>query len=377
MVDTFYIKSLTRRNFLKRSLKTLAVSGAVMGYESIIGCAPVLKEGTQDVLDQKWEANSIIPVPKEGCYTGLSKFSPQISIEDYERNISRFIEEYTDQILKPPSIYAVSATFVLRCSNENFPTYRCVATNSKKAIPLIKYQVEPFRNFEEITAGKFDKEIKEFAVKAKEYGRPYFFVPFAEANSEKVTGVPFGSQSPNKFKEAFAYMHRIFRELGANQNTLWVASFYGTHGGHTLHVIPFHTFYPGDEYVDWIGFVVHNKTAFTPYFDFYYLFEDDYNWVRKNHPSKSIILVEFGKTNDWNQPRWIRLAFKAMKEKFPAVKAFLWWDISMREGGNLFDQGFSRNPKSIMEIQKALKDSYFLGSILSLEKKEQESSIFA
>lgn len=244
---------------------------SVITFESIIGCVPILRETREDVINQKWEANPIIPVPKDGCYIGLSKFKLGISVEEYEQNIGRFIEEYTDQILKSPAIYAASATFVLRATNENFPTHRCLAANSKEATPLIKYQVQPFKNFGEITAGKFDKEIKEFAAKAKEYGKPYFFVPFAEANSEEITGVPFGSQSPKRFKEAFAYMHRMFKELGANQNTVWVASFYGTHGGHTKYVTPFYPFYPGDEYVDWIGICVHNKTAYTPYFDFHYL----------------------------------------------------------------------------------------------------------
>lgn len=365
MVHNFTLnRKFSRREFLKRSGKAVAFTGiSALTFESIIGCAPILRETREDVINQKWEANSIIPVPKEGCYTGLSKFNFRISVEDYEQNIVRFIEEYADQILKPPAIYAVAATFVLRATNENFPTHRCLAANSKGATPLIKYQVQPFKNFGEITAGKFEKEIKEFAVKAKEYGKPYFFVPFAEANSEKITGVPFGSQSPKGFKEAFVYMHRMFKDLGANQNTVWVASFYGTHAGHTKYVIPFYPFYPGDEYVDWIGFSIHNKTAFEPYFDFHYLFRDDYNWARRNHPSKPIILVEFGTTNDGNQPEWIKLAFKTMRKEFPAVKAFLWWDIFMLEGGKLFDQGFSRNPESIKEMRLALKDPYFIGGI--------------
>ncbi|MGB9553405.1 MAG: hypothetical protein ACPL7L_03420 [bacterium] len=244
-------KRFSRREFLKRSGKAVAFTGiSSLTFESIIGCAPILKETKEAVINEKWEANPIVPVPKDGCYIGLSKFKLGISVEEYEQNIGRFIEEYTDQILKPPAIYGVSATFVLKATNENFPTHRCLVTNSKGAIPLIKYQVQPFKSFGEITAGKFDKEIKEFAVKAKEYGKPYFFVPFAEANSEKITGVPFGSQSPKGFKGTFAYMQRIFKELGANQNTVWVDSFYGTHSGHTKSVIPFYPFYPGGDFLN-------------------------------------------------------------------------------------------------------------------------------
>jgi hypothetical protein len=53
-----------------------------------------------------------------------------------------------------------------------------------------------------------------------------------------------------------------------------------------------------------------------------------------------------------------------MKEQFPAVKAFLWWDIFMLEIGRLFDQGFSRNPESIKEMRQALKDPYFIGGVI-------------
>ena len=189
MVDSYiHRKNLNRREFLEGSGKTVvSICAASVGIRHLTGCAASLKETKEEVNNQEWEANPIIAVPKDGCYTGLS--TSLRPLPDYDKKleqlnfiIKKYIDLYTNKVSKPPTIYAVSASLVAHVFNENFPTNRCLASINNGAIPLIKYIVKPFKTFREITVGKFDKEIKEFARKATEFGKPYFFIPFGEFN---------------------------------------------------------------------------------------------------------------------------------------------------------------------------------------------------
>ena len=127
-------------------------------------------------------------------------------------------------------------------------------------------------------------------------------------------------------------------------------------------------FYPGNEYVDWIGFTVQNRTdAGHPYLDLRDCFKKYYKWARKEHPKKPIMLVEMGKSNDVNQPKWIRNAYKKLKEEFPAIKAAICWEGILRYSDGRIVDDFRAfiNPESIEERREALKDPYFIGSIIN------------
>ena len=367
-------EKIRRRQFIQICGKTIAtISAAFLGIRSLMGCASRLKEIKANVYQQEWAANPVIPVPSNGCYTGLSIglrpfFDHETNLEHLKFYVKKYIDDYTKKVNKPPSIYAVSASLAANVFNENFPTNRCLASYYSGAIPLIKYMIKPFKTFREIAIGKFDKEIAEFAERAKEFNKPYFFIPFGELNFASRSGidiVPFFGMPPDEFKEVYIHMHGIFRKSGANKNTVWVIQFETDPWGARY---PGY-FYPGDQYVDWIGFTVQNRTeAGHRYQDFRYRFREDYDWARRNHPSKPIMLVEFGKSNDIDQPEWLRKAYTAIKEEFPAIKAAMAWEGILRfpkSGKRIDDQSSLVNPESIKARRKALEDPYFIGSISS------------
>lgn len=63
---------LSRREFLKKSGHTaLAIGGGVALSTLLSSCATIgFKETRQDVINQRWETNPVIPVPRDGCYVG-------------------------------------------------------------------------------------------------------------------------------------------------------------------------------------------------------------------------------------------------------------------------------------------------------------------
>jgi hypothetical protein len=368
-------QELTRRAFLHQAgLGMTSLGAASLMLGSLMGCAPRLQEARDTVIAQNWAANPRIPVPKVGCYTGLSQYS--LAYEQAETDLGRLtaavktiLDRYTMQVGKRPTIYAVSTgvgPLPYLTFNENFPTNRCRAAVANGAIPLVAYQLLPFTTFAEITAGKFDAAVRAFAIKAKEFGHPYFLIPFGESNARnRSENLPFAGRPPTEYPNAHIHMHRIFQDVGANANTVWIIQ---TITGPTdLNRAPA-PFYPGDDYVDWVGFTVQNRTqARWPYQDFRDFFRKDYEWARIEHPKQPVMLVEVGKSNDSSQPMWLRRAYQAIKDEFPAIKAALCWEGRVRTptGEVWDDQRGLTNPDSIRARREAFADPYFIGSILN------------
>jgi hypothetical protein len=361
----------SRRTFLRDAGGALVSLGAAsLAPGALTGCAVGVRETRDAVLGQAWEANPIIPVPPVGCYTGLSTALHRIaaaegSLASATRVVKAILEGYTQLIGKPPTICAISACVPgpWNVVNETFPTNRCRAAIATGAIPLLKYQLKPFTTFAEITAGKFDEALRAFATQAKAFGQPYFFIPFGESNvPHRSYFLPFAGRPPEEYCEAHIYMHRLFGEVGANANTVWVVQTVTS----PVDRAP-GPFYPGDAFVDWIGFTVQNRTMMRQWYqDFRYFFREDYAWVRREHPTKPIILVELGKSNDGGQPTWLRRAYQALKEEFPGIKAAGCWEGQLRTntGQVLDDQSTLTNPDSIQVRREALADPYFIRRIL-------------
>jgi hypothetical protein len=100
---------------------------------------------------------------------------------------------------------------------------------------------------------------------------------------------------------------------------------------------------------------------------FRYFFREDYEWSRREHPKKPIMLVEIGKSDDGSQPLWLRRAYQAIKDEFPAIKAVLCWEGILRtKTGQMWGDFRSlTNPESVLARREAFSDPYFIGSILN------------
>jgi len=114
------------------------------------------------------------------------------------------------------------------------------------AIQLLGQAVPPARD----SARKFDRYIRESAAAAREWGRP-ILVRFAhEMNGD---WYPWGrgveGNSSFRFRAVWRRIVRLFREQGAD-NVQWVWTPNVNTGGE----LPFRDLYPGDRWVDWVGF---------------------------------------------------------------------------------------------------------------------------
>lgn len=112
------------------------------------------------------------------------------------------------------------------------------AKNAKKNGSGIQIGFEPMKGLDEVEDGAY---IRQFAREARESGVPVFLRFAGEMNGE---WVPWHDE-PKKYIEKFRLVYKIMKEEAPNVAMVWSPNFLPRHN-----IDPF---YPGDNYVDWVG----------------------------------------------------------------------------------------------------------------------------
>jgi len=367
--DKPFSNTLTRRNFLKKfSQAALAISGGLALETLLGGCAiaPIF-ESAEDIANIKWDANPAIPVPKDGCYVGwhrdiptdLKYISPIAFPKLYQKLISsavrdekQLIDFYRADYGKGPAVHSFSDRQI---TDAWFPREICEVAHNNRVIPLIRYYF--FDDFKRVAKGDYDKYLIKFAQGAKEFGKPFFFVPYPEANIGAHTKHvhAWGGSGGKGFKEAWSRMHDIFEKAGANEYAVW-----GLHllsgGGQQ----PLSWFAVNEDFIDWVGFSVYNLERETgTNRSFHGILGDSYWWAKRKYPTKPIALWEFGTSDTYRQGRWIIDAYKDIK-KLPRIKLVVYAEYPIF-GGSTPDSTMMRSSAK-PDYKKATSDLYFIGS---------------
>ena len=261
---------------------------------------------------------------------------------------------------------------------EEFPFSKCTAiynhgTESSPTHPYIDIgpnacydDTEP--RLLEIVNGAFDSDIQKWAQQTKEYGKPLWICFDGEmnggwhpgsgaANGGGTTdgyGDPTKPDGPEIYVDACRHIHDIFESVGAD-NVAWVWAV--NHAD-----VPeedwnrFENYYPGDNYVDWLGVDGYNwnREEYGGWKSFHAVFDDALNRLRPINAEKPIIIAEFGCAHkDTAKSEWIIDAFNRLKTNYPYVECFIWFDIDKEENW-LIDSDGKEAPR------QALSDSYFV-----------------
>ncbi len=108
---------------------------------------------------------------------------------------------------------------------------------------------EPSFGYDQINNGSKDAYIAQFAQGAKAYGYPVMLAPFPEFNiDENAYGYTIGTNTPQKFIDAWRRVHGIFQAQSAS-NVHFVLPYNNV----SIPAAPYSLFYPGSAYVDSIG----------------------------------------------------------------------------------------------------------------------------
>jgi hypothetical protein len=241
------------------------------------------------------------------------------------------------------------------------------------------------RMLETITDGLYDDVLKSWADGARSVGKPVFLRFAHEMNGDWYpwSGVKNGGgemggygspnlpDGPERYVDAYRYVHDFFKEQGAD-NVLWVWCPNAPFEGMEQSLGPWNraaTYYPGDDYVDWLCFDGYNwgDSAFGQQFNAQWLsfsdiFASSYAELQAINPDKPIIIGEFSSTEEGgDKAGWIRDAFHAIREDFPQIRALIWFHIAKET-----DWRINSSDAALEAYRQAVADDYWLADFLGM-----------
>lgn len=240
------------------------------------------------------------------------------AIEDVERLVGR----------RPAVVQAFIAwEYTENPTWNDFPSYRVQQVLRSGIVPEIAWSPVVFGfggvrtglRLDDVSAGRYDTYIEEFALSAKAAGAP-LLVRFA--HEMNASGSPwaegYDGNGRGDYRAAFRHVHEVFHQVGAD-NVLWVwAPNIRAPGTDSLE-----RYYPGDDYVDWIGI-------------------DGYSYPRagcdsvaevfdatiadiRGFTDKPMMLSEVAVAEECpDKDRWIR-GFSTWLADNPEILGFIWW----------------------------------------------------
>lgn len=358
----------SRRTFLEVTAGSTALTLAGFVYGSFpqeaeaMGSVPTSKETREDVMNQRWDCNPILPIPPDGCYTGTNAQASLMRPDMEEVLIGRFTKQYG---ITPT--FSVIGSGIFATYNEFFPKEFCETTINLGVVPVIRYITLPFEGYKPIIKGEFDKEIREFARQVAESKHPIVLIPFQFPNEPNREHYSWGNYSSSQYVETWIRMHDLFSKEGANTNTVWSLKLKAGRWRDFQFPDPF-KYVPPERYFDIIGWAPNNhcKPEFGLYNQsFESLFDHYYEKAAKKFSKKPQFIWELASEQGPNQDEWYNDALTLIKNKYFRVKGVV-LDESPYISGTWFG---NTNPvptsESIKKIRKHFTTPYFIGSILN------------
>jgi beta-mannanase len=281
-------------------------------------------------------------------------------------------------------------------ARQEFPTEQVNLVRGYGAVPLLFWSPwdEPFDEkrgpdkyaLTEILAGKWDAYIDRWADAAAKVPAQ-FFVSFAcEMNG---TWFPWSGcfyhplppahpdlkdpllwQGAETYKKAWRYVVDRVRARGAT-NILWVfqPNNYSDPSGYLLWNQAA-AYYPGSEYVDWLGMSVYGKQTINSeddkWCEFSKLIEWPYRELAALDATKPIMLAEWGVTESHlpheDKGAWIAEAFTEMSTNYPRLKAAIFWHERWENtDGSYSNLRVNSSIGSLKAYQEGVAHSFWLG----------------
>ncbi|MCH4824001.1 glycosyltransferase [Gramella lutea] len=214
-------------------------------------------------------------------------------------------------------------------AKNNFPEKLLKSIKAENAIPMITWEpwlkeknTENSRKGQEsilkrIANGEYDSYINTFGKQLAEFDEPVYLRFAHEFDNPQYPWSKTKGNLEEEFKLAWKHVYNLLKSQGAYKIMMvW----------NPWKFENMNKFYPGDEYVDWVGFTLLNyaklnKRGKTVAFEkLYKEFHDKLYWFTR----KPVMLAEFGSVKSSNsneQSNWLRNSSEILRNEFEEVKA--------------------------------------------------------
>jgi mannan endo-1,4-beta-mannosidase len=232
-----------------------------------------------------------------------------------------------------PAIVAVKSAWG-DPSTQDFPTATANGLAARGITPMIWWTPkggaddEPYSRHRYINQGLHDKYIRDYARAVRDFGDMVLLRFAHEANGQYFPwSIHAYDNTPASFIAAWRRVHRLFQEEGAtNARFVWSVSKEACVGGCN----PYTDVYPGDDYVDVMGFSGYNWGAMKQWVSMY----DTYRGVAaklREIADKPVMVAETGSSElGGDKATWIRKGFPEVRERLPEIDAIVWTNADLR-----------------------------------------------
>lgn len=232
-----------------------------------------------------------------------------------------------------------------------------------RMLPWSDYNLErsdPVYNLQKIIDGKFDDELIQYAKDVADFEKPIIIAFGVEMNGNWFPWSGFfnggNKNGAEKFRNAYRHIINIFRKQSALNVTWAFHPNYNSQPEEEWNNMS--AYYPGDEYIDWIGVSVYGAQKQSDTWKrFYEEMDVAYTELEQISKSKPIAVFEFGvieNTEKYEKAEWIKGAFSIITSgKYPRIKAISWWHSNFEnEDSKLSMMRIDSSPESLAEYRK-------------------------
>ncbi len=245
-----------------------------------------------------------------------------------------------------------------------FPVEWVAKVKSVGAVPHIA--LEPNDGLDEV---KDDEYLRTFAREARKSGVPIFLRYASEMNGDWTQY----SGKPELYIQKWRLVHRIMEEEAPNVIMVWTVF--------TFPESTIESFYPGDEYVDWVGVNIYNVVYHNDSIENKADYEDPLkllNYVYNTYSYKKPIQIsEYGATHyastdgkyyiDFAKEKITRF-YKNLPEKYPRVKSVYYFDVNnlvnAPPGRKINDYSVTNDPQILNTYASLVKNENYLTDVV-------------
>ncbi len=267
---------------------------------------------------------------------------------------------------------------------DDFPVFDCNRAYQAGCVPMLSWKLQTGKGtntLQDIINGGQDSIIKQFAQQVKAFNRDIILRPAWEMNlktdfdwtgynngsSNTAYGNPALYDGPERYILVFRHIWTIFNQAGV-KNVRWVWC-PNNESKPTNAWNAAVNYYPGDQYVDWIGIDGYNFG--NPWRSFDATYSNIYMSVTaiSHRPvmigefSCSSIEITNDTTNqnmDSQKAVWITDAFLKIKNRYTTIKAFFWLNVN-KTGVNEWERDWrvDSGSLSLSAFRQSISDPYF------------------
>ena len=322
-----------------------------------------------------------LAIPENGAYTGA-----YVDFGEGEDDVTlEAIQKFEKMVRKHQAIIAFGNFW----GEQQFSLKNVQIVTLYGAIPYIFWSPwdKPYSednipdrfNLYNILSGMWDAYIDKWAEDARDFGKPLLVawglemngtgfpwsVYFYGGGQKDLTNQPADYLGPKIFKQAYRYVIDRVRAKGAH-NIQWVfhVNNYSYQSGDWNR---FAVYYPGSDYVDWLGLSVYGKLDNSmDWGSFYDVCESAYREICQVDPSKPLMVAEWG-VGEYptfgNKSEWLRKAFEDYEERFPRIKAAIYWHERWQNDDLSYSNlRVNSSPEALSAYREGVGNTYWIGN---------------